>query len=228
MKKLFFIILICIIQKLFSSPVPYFYVPHDWEMVDPKHYSDLIKISFVKNQKTFIRPSINLAIQKTSLTLNEYVNIAKQNHMADSQTNFIILDKTQLKQGEAIICKIDKTSESLDLDMLQMIFIKDEYAYVLTGATKKNDMVSYYKMFMKSFLSFELVDDVFLLISNQREKKDLLLKIDDIKSSSNILKKREKQKKLKSFEKYLDKKFQNLGKYFQILVFQNVIKNKKG
>jgi hypothetical protein len=227
MKKVFFLILIIFFQNLFADKIAYFYCPSNWQIVNPKMYNDLIKISFVKKQKSFFRPSINLALEKTDLTLDEYTQAAKQNYMLDEKTTFTLLDEVTLKQGKANICKIDKNSSSIDFDLLQMIFIKDNIAYVMTAASKKNEMVEFYKTYMQSFLSFELIDDIYSLIEDKKKKEELVIYVNNFISQSKLLKEKQKQKKLQSFENYLDKKFENLGKYFTVLLLQTVYKNLK-
>ncbi|MFA6118659.1 MAG: hypothetical protein WCT85_00035 [Parachlamydiales bacterium] len=229
MKKII-LLLISFIFIQFSyaeEKTAFFICPGSWQIVNPKEYGKYIKISFVKNQKTLIRPSINLAIEHTKLSLDEYTEAAKNNHIADLNTKFEILDKINLKQGLACICRIDKNSNSIDFDMLQMIFIKDSLAFIMTGACKKNEMIENYKSFMNIFLSFQIVDDIFSLIEDKTKKDELIQNFNDLIKSSKQLSLREKQKNISSFEKYLDKKFPNLGKYFQILLLEMAYKNIK-
>lgn len=226
--KIFIIFLFILAQKIYGAnneTTPFFISPKNWEVVNPKHYPPYISISFVKKEISTCRPTLNLAVQKTSLTLDEYVKAAKNIHLKDRNTSYKILQKIRLIQGTGVICKINKTANAIDFEMLQMLFVKDDFAYVITGACKKNEMINYYPTFMKVFSSFQTVDNLFSLICDKKEKADLIQKFNTISISLKGSKETQRKKNLSLFEKYLDKKFTNLGKYFQILLIKQCLQN---
>ncbi len=228
MKKLFFIIcIIFLFQKIYALNVKtvFFIPPNKWELVNPKLYPPFIEVSFVKKEISTCRPTLNLAIQKTSLTLDEYTNEAKKIHIKERTATYRILDKIHLSQGPAYICQINKTTNSTDFEILQMIFVKDDYAYVLTAACRKEEMLKNYQTFMNVFTSFKIIDDLFSLVSDTQKKDELIIQFNKISHSLKTSNEKENKKNIASFEKYLDKKFANLGKYFQILLIKKIYQN---
>lgn len=228
MKKIFFIILIFLSNKFFAidnENFAFFIPPENWEVVNPQSYPPLIKISFIKKQISTCRPTLNLAIQKTTLKLEEYSSEAKKTHMKEPNVNCKILDKIQLSQGLGNILKINKTTNGVDFEILQMIFVKDGFAYVLTTACKEEEMLNNYKNFMDVFSSFKIIDNLFSLISDKNKKEELLNEYNHICNLLRASNEKEKKKNLTLFEKYLDKKFANLGKYFQVLLIKQAYKN---
>lgn len=226
MKKIILIfILFLLTQKIYAIndvKIPFFIPPEKWEIVNPKHYPPYVIISFIKKDLSTCRPTINLAVQKTSLTLDEYTNQAKKIHIKEPDTSFKILDRVDLSDAKAIICEIRKKIDSIDFNILQMICVKNDNAYVLTGACKKEEILNNYQMFTDVFNSFKIIDNLFSLVP-EKDKQEELINI--VKQTSDSLKhpnKKENKKKLSSFEKYLEKKFANLGKYFQVLLIQRV------
>jgi len=225
MKKiLFFLLLITFQQKALTKEITYFHCPINWAAANPKNYPKYIKISFVENKKSVCKPSLNLAIEPTSLNLDDYAAEATKIYINDPKTNYQMLEKIPLKQGKAFLCKINKNVNKVDFEMLQMIFIKNNIAYVLTGACKKNDMIENYRLFMKAFLTFETTDDIFSLINDEMKKEELKKLISNLDKNLKGSNKAQKQKNLISFEKFLDKKFENLGKYFQVLLLEYILK----
>jgi len=229
MKKLFFCILIFFLfQKVFalnSEKIAFFIPPDKWEIANPKLYPPYIEISFIKKSISTCRPTLNLAIQKTVLNLDEYTNEAKKTHTNEPQTICRILDKIKLPQGLVNICQINKTTNSVNFELLQMIFVKNNYAYVLTGACKKDEILKNYKIFMKVFRSFQLIDDLFSLVTHKQQKEELIQKFNKLSISLKTSNKKQIKKNIAYFEKFLDKKFTNLGKYFYILLIKKAYKN---
>lgn len=227
--KIFIIFLFVVIQKVYcanNETAPFFIAPQKWQVVNPKHYPPYVKISFVKKEISVCRPTLNLAMQKTSLTLDEYAREAQKIHVKGRDATYKILQKIPLSQGPAVICKIDKKTNDADFEMLQMLFVKEDFAYVITGGCKKSEMLNYYRTFMDVFLSFQPMDDLFSLVSDKEKKEQLTLKFNDLRASLKDLNEKQSKKKLALFEKYLDKKFANLGKYFQILLIKKVRETK--
>jgi hypothetical protein len=223
MKKLFFLSLIFFsLQKIHAidnEKIAFFVSPKNWEIINPKTYPPFIEISLVKKEISTCRPTLNLATQKTNLSLEEYTNEAKKNHITEPNTVYKILEKINLPDGAANICLINKNTNSIDFEILQMIFVKNYHAYVLTGACRKEEMLENYKIFMNVFTSFRLIDDIFSLITDPKIKDELIYEVNKMTASCN----KENKKNIASFEKYIDKKFAKLGKYFQILLIKKYL-----
>ena len=210
-----------------NEKIPFFIPPSKWVISNPKTYSKHIQVAFTKKEKSPLRPSLNLAMQKTDLSLDEYIEQAKKIHEKDPNTKYTIIGTIDIKDGKANLSEIDKKIHSQNYKMLQMIFIKDKTAYVMTAASKKNDFLENSQNFIKTFKSFELIDDLFSLITDSEKTKDLRQKYRDTTHGKTNSSEKQIKKNLLTFEKYLDKNFRNLGQYFIILLTQKAYKKIK-
>ena len=227
MKKIFSFIVLCFVSSLLADTEPFFICPKNYEIANPKTYNKYIKIAFSKNEKSICRPTLNLSIQKTVLTLDEYTKEAQNIHQKTGNTTYTILGKIDLDQGKASLSQIDQNIHSTNFQMLQMIFIKDKKAYIITASSKKDQMLHNYQTFLDTFSSFKIVDDLFLLVSDKSKQNYLKQKYSSFITSSKKLSDKQIKKNLISFEKYLENNFQNLGKYFQVLLLQKALKEIK-
>ena len=228
MKKIFFLILILFSIKIFAEEKTAFFIPpKNWVILNPKIYTKYIKVIFAKNEKTICRPTIILSMQETDLSLDDYTNKAKKEHEIDPNITYKILGPLDLLNGKAILSEVCKTVNTIDYKILQLILIKDCIAYVLTAASKKEDIVDNYKIFTDSFKTFELLDDLFSKVSIKTKKNLLESKYKSLIASSKKLDEKQNTKNLVSFEKYLDKNYQNEGKYFTMLVVEKAFKEIK-
>lgn len=228
MKKILSFFLIFIFQSLIAYKAePFFICPKNWRAANPKTYTKYIKIAFTKNEKSICRPTLNLSMQKTNLTLDEYTKEAQKIHQKGPGTTYTILGKIDLPQGKAKLCQIDQNIHSTNFQMLQMIFIKNSKAYIMTASSKKGDMAKNFQTFLDTFSSFKIVDDLFSLVSDKNKQDLLTKKYNSLVASSKNLTDKQTKKNLSSFEKYLDNNFQNLGKYFQVLLLKKAYKEIK-
>jgi len=228
MKKIFFLFLILFSIKAFAKEKTAFFIPpKDWIVVNPSTYTKYIKVMFAKNEKAICRPTIILSTQETDLSLDDYTNTAKKEHEIDPNITYKILGQLDLLTGKASLSEVSKTVNGIDYKILQLISIKDKTAYVLTAASKKEEVVDNYKIFTDSFKTFELLDDLFSKVSIKSKKNLLAKKYKEFILNSKNLTDKQNKKNLVSFEKYLDKNYQNEGKYFTMLVIEKALKEIK-
>ncbi|NGX35928.1 MAG: hypothetical protein K1000chlam1_00764 [Candidatus Anoxychlamydiales bacterium] len=227
MKKIFSLFFIFVFQLLIAETHPFFIAPKNWQVTNPKTYTKYIQIAFTKNETAICRPSLNLSIQETDLTLDEYTKEAQKIHQKDPNTTYTILGNIDLSQGKAKLSQIDQKIYSTNYQLLQMIFIKDNVAYIMTASSKKDDMLKNHQTFLDTFSSFKITHDLFSLVSDKSKQEMLKQKYNSFLTSSKNLSDKQLKKKLSSFEKYLDNNFQNLGKYFQVLLFKKAYKEIK-
>jgi len=228
MKRLLLLLIIFLSIKLSGEEKkPFFIPPKDWALLDPSSYSQYIKAIFVKKDKSIFRPNINLSIQETDLSLDEYTNEAKRAHEKDPSITYTILGKIDFKEDKASLSEVSVTLNSIDFKILQFILVKNKNAYIITGACKKGEITEYYPIIINSFKSFELIEDLFSKVSSESKKNALVKKYSSLIA---ILKKsndKQIKKNLVSFEKYLDKNYQNEGKYFSMLLLEKALKEIK-
>jgi hypothetical protein len=205
----------------------YFVPPPQWEIADPSTLSPKVKIAFLKTSNKGFCPSINLAIEETDVSLSEYLKAVKTIHEQDRKNQWRALGKVRTAAGMAQLTEIDSTTEWGPVRILQLILIKDKYAYVVTAAALKEEMSNYYKEVQAAFRSLTISHDLLQNIP-QQERRDML------KDQQTVLfaaASSEKsffedpvflEKNLIPFQKMVIDNFTDMGAFWQILVLRNV------
>ncbi|MBS0604435.1 MAG: hypothetical protein JSS60_05275 [Verrucomicrobia bacterium] len=156
-----------------ASSQCFFTPPQGWEIADPKSLSPRVKIAFLKNTGKGFCPSINLAVEPTQVSLNEYLKAVRAIHEQDRSNHWRALGKVRTSAGLAQLTEIDSTTEWGPIRMLQLIFIKEGRAYVLTAAALKEEFSNFYKEIQTSFRSLTLTTDLVSTIP-QLERRETL------------------------------------------------------
>jgi hypothetical protein len=151
----------------------YFTPPQGWEIADPKSLSPRVKIAFLKKVGSGFCPSMNLAIEETSVSLQEYLKAVKSIHEQDRSNRWRQLGKVHTQAGLAQLTEIDSKTEWGAVRILQLILLKEERAYVLTASALKEDFSDYYREIQSAFRSLTLSSDLFGNIP-QTEKREML------------------------------------------------------
>ena len=225
MKK-FFTVFLFIFSICFSNEkVPYFNISNKWQIADPSSYGKLIKIGYIKKGFSKFNPSINLASEKTNLSLDEYTQLAKKEHETDIDTIYEVIEKIPINGGYATISFIDKKIRNIELKLAQMIYLDNKDVYVITAASEKGKFYGNYPEFLKIFRSFRLVNEIFDVIDDDNEKIILSKEVKHVISDSKYISKKHLERNLTSFEKKLDKKYLNHGNYFKYLLLEKIAKD---
>ncbi len=144
-----------------SSSQCYFVPPENWEIADPKTLSPKVQIAFLTKSVKGFCPSINLAIEETDASLNDYLKAVKAIHEQDRNNQWRSLGKVRTAAGLGQLTEVDTKTEWGAVRILQLILIKDKHAYVLTAAALKEEMSNYYKEIQSAFRSFTISNDLF-------------------------------------------------------------------
>jgi hypothetical protein len=151
----------------------YFVPPQGWEIADPKSLSPRVKAAFLKKTSTGFCPSMNLAVEETSVSLQEYLKAVKAIHEQDRANRWRQLGKVRTQAGLAQLTEIDSKTEWGAVRILQLILVKEERAYVLTASALKEEFSDYYQEIQSAFRSLVLSSDLFGNIP-QTEKREML------------------------------------------------------
>ncbi len=223
MKTIIFFLLFFSFSHLFSlEKYCIFTPPSNWTSVLPEKHSEYVKIGFLKKSKKTFKPSINLAVEKTETTLEEYIKAVKEIHQ--SQSNSIIKDLgfIKTKSEKAYLLEIRTKTSFEDIIMLQLITATDGHVFVLTGASSKDEYLTVYQEFLEAFNSLNISNNIFSLIENEKIQRTLQEKYDlCLKSSINGSKKIEKEE-IKKLHKFIEKNLPGINPYFQIELFQKL------
>jgi hypothetical protein len=158
-----------------NEPFCYFMAPKKWDITDPRHLASHVKIGFIGKGKKGFNPSLNLASEKVSLTLTEYVKKVKSIHEADRNNRWRDLGKFTTAAGEARLTSIESTTEWGPTRLLQLLLVKDGQAYILTGCAAKEEFSDYYGEFQNAFRSLQILSHP--LDSLTPQKKEQLEKL---------------------------------------------------
>ncbi|MBS0649739.1 MAG: hypothetical protein JSR93_01130 [Verrucomicrobia bacterium] len=147
--------------------------PAGWEIADPKFLAKSVQIAFLKKSGAGFCPSVNLAIEKSNLSLPEYLNVIRQIHESDKRNRWRQLGKVHTQSGIGQLTEIDTDTEFGPVRMLQLILIKQGCTYVVTAAALKDEIAQYYKDFQATFRSLQITSDLISTVP-QMERRDSL------------------------------------------------------
>lgn len=129
--------------------------PTGWKMADPKALSKYIKIMVVGDTSATFPPSINLAYDPFKGNLKDYLKMVKSYNETQG-AEWKDLGTIRTKAGDASLSQVDaKTKWGVERQM-QVIFLKDNTAWILTCAALKEDFSKYYKDFFEAMKSLRI------------------------------------------------------------------------
>ncbi|MBM3191110.1 MAG: hypothetical protein FJZ63_00455 [Chlamydiae bacterium] len=157
MKKAFFLLACLGFLALAADEGFYYFIPpKSWKVVHPEKLPSTIKIAFVANSKKAFKPSLNLGIEKVSVTLPEYIAAVKKQLSSDRKNRWHEVGFLPTKAGKAHISQIDVKAECGDIRSMQAILIQNGTAYVMTAVALREDFLTYHNDFIHAFESFTL------------------------------------------------------------------------
>lgn len=144
-------------EELLKQPgACHFDVPKGWEMVDPKVLLPEVKV-MVKGKAlkaNHLPPSINLALEETSLSLEEYLDAIKVMNTPDRNRKWSRMGSIHTKAGDMALTQLDLTSKWGDVRMIQALMIKNCVAYVITATSQLSEFSQFSKEFFSAIRSF--------------------------------------------------------------------------
>jgi hypothetical protein len=156
----FFLLSILFLSKNFSEDekICYFIPPKDFKPIDTSKLpsSKTKTIGYVGKAKNLVRPSINLTYEKIEFPFEEYLKIVQEQRDQDLNSTYKDFGKIKTSLGEAYLCEINNKTQVGDMRLLQAIWFKENYVFVMTSACLKEDVMIYYKDFLKSFSSLTI------------------------------------------------------------------------
>ncbi|NGX55815.1 MAG: hypothetical protein K1060chlam5_00042 [Candidatus Anoxychlamydiales bacterium] len=218
----FFLLFLFFITSFFANEkYAYFIEPKDYQIVNPNAYTKHVKIGFIKKSLSSFSNSINLATQETSLNIDEYSKEVERTINQDENSKWSKIGFFKTKNYSVYLAKIEKLTKFGNVQMLQMYYIENNFAYVITAASLKENFLKNLKIFKEVIESFEISDDIFsFLHSSQSEdiKKEYFdcIKINKDKNKKFIY------KNLKEFEKIISKKKFRLSNHFKFMLLKDL------
>ncbi|MBI5274374.1 MAG: hypothetical protein HY860_04905 [Chlamydiales bacterium] len=150
---------VCFSYVVFSHLLgqePSIVVPDAFMEVVRKGSNSSIVKNYLYKDKTGFSPSINIAVEKTTLSAFQYMKEVKGNY--NNKAGYSMTEFPMLKtgSGKAYLLQIDKKQTFGDIRILQMILLQQETAYIITACALKKEFPQIEKDFLKTFSSFTL------------------------------------------------------------------------
>jgi hypothetical protein len=165
------LLLCCLTGTLHGEEYAYFNPPQEWKVIE--HVDSLVKITFVGKPKKNCNPLINLATEKVSISLKEYVSIVQKNCEADPNREWRDLGHFSTLAGQGRLIEIIRKTTGGDLSQLQLILVKNGSAYVITTSCAKEEFLGLSHLFYTTLKSFTVTSDLIQVIKKKEEKEKL-------------------------------------------------------
>lgn len=201
-----------LIYRIFAS-ICYFQPPETWECAISENTSEHVQIGFLGKGKTELRPSINLATEKTDLSLKEYVAAVKELHEKEMHISWRDLGEFTFRAGKGRLGEITSPSPFGDIKMLQGIFLKGGSAYILTGAAAKEEFPEFRSTILAALRSLNLSADLISAIANPASQEKLRQLFEQFGSL-------EEEEEWKNLQKTIAKEFAQMGQYWHYLILK--------
>lgn len=133
--------------------------PDGWSVIeDAGQLPAKVKVIFVGKggANGAFAPSINVAVEESDLTIEEYREQAKKYHEMQAGTKCTHLGKIKTTAGFAEVVQIDRSTQWGEIRFLQAMLIHEHTAYVVTATCLKKQFSSLAAPFAKAIHSFTL------------------------------------------------------------------------
>jgi hypothetical protein len=162
-------------QALEEPGACFFIPPKNWGLIGQELLLDDVKIMVIGKPLSFnhLPPSINLAIENTYLTQDEYIAVVEENNKKEHDTLWSNIGKIQSKAGLMTLTQLDIKTSWGEARLFQAILVKKGKAYVLTTTAQLNEFAHFSEEFQKSIESFQINKDIYQLVSDKNKRKDL-------------------------------------------------------
>lgn len=225
--RFLFAIIIPISSPLYCDNICFFCPPDGWMAADPSVLSPLVKIGFIgpPSQLGFC-PSLNLAEERINCSLKTYLDAVKKIHKSNRHKEWSYLGTFTTLAGEGALTQIDQNSQSGPMRLLQLILIKENTAYILTGACLKKEFLQQLPVFRDVFRSLNITTDLMSIVKDEKkreEAKQLYSSAEkDVRDQKNFS---TEMPAWQAFQNYMLEEFADLGTYWQALAIADAYRH---
>ncbi|PWU15196.1 MAG: hypothetical protein C5B45_03125 [Chlamydiae bacterium] len=211
----------------------FFTPPPNWDFADPKILAPRVKVAFIGKTKQALAPSVILAIEEIKVDLPEYLKAVQAIYEKTRKTSWRSMGLIKTQAGPAHLLQIDTETKYGPLRKLQLIFIKENKAYILTTTALKKEFSSHLEAFRKTLSSFTCTCDLYASLPKELKADLECLEASLLKKWNALLVKKTSFEELfnqTEFQKIywlpLQKKVledcQKLGAYWQMIVLRSI------
>lgn len=144
-----------------DQPSCFFTPPPNWDFADPKILAPRVKVAFIGKTKQALAPSVILAVEEIKVDLAEYLKAVQAIYEKTRKTSWCSMGLMKTQAGPAHLLQIDTETKYGHLRKLQLIFIKENKAYILTTTALKKEFSSHLEAFQKTLQSFTCTCDLY-------------------------------------------------------------------
>lgn len=131
--------------------------PKGWDCVsDTAQLPKKVQCIYIGTAQSALRPTLNVAVEPTNETLNNYYAAAKSYHISEPDTHCNDLGVIITKCGQAKMMQIDRVSTWGNVRFIQASIIIDQVAYVITGTCLREDFSACCATFFDTIQSFNV------------------------------------------------------------------------
>lgn len=129
--------------------------PPGWRFADVSNQLNKVRTMVVGTGKREVQPSMNLMVDSYPGTKKEFLKFAKAlcetkgEHWKD-------LGTIQTEAGNASLLQVQSKTEWGDLQMLQVVLLKEGKVYILTAAALKEEFPQFYSDFFRSLRTLRI------------------------------------------------------------------------
>lgn len=192
----------------------YFIPPSGWEAVQPKQLSEYVQVGFLGKGSNEFRPSINIAFEEVNVSLKEYIKAVKAIHASQPDAKWRDLGKFSMLAGEGRLTEITSPTPWGEIKTLQAILVKQNQAYILTGACLKQDFPRFQSDLLRCFHSLNLAPDLFSAIPDPENRHALKQLFDSLGTRA------EKEEEWQLLQKAVAEKAPQMGGYWHFLLLK--------
>ena len=147
-------------KEFYSSMVEkneeaYFRLPGDWELTPRVRLNSHVVIHATGSGEREVRPTLNLATEKTTKTLKEYIAVVREINEAEGR-EFKNLGTIETESGPASLSQVDLQTKWGTSRMLHAILVEGDTAYILTASALKEEFPDNYETFFDSLKSLHV------------------------------------------------------------------------
>ena len=198
-----------------AQEICFFAPPKDWQCVRPKEVSNHIQVGFLGQSEKGFRPSVNLATEEIDVSLKEYLKAVRELH-GEMNMSWRDLGEFSCLAGKGHLTEIGSRSPFGDIKILQMIFVKDKIAYILTGAVLSEEFAVERGVIVSSMHSLNYASDLFSPIASEEKRN----KLKQMYSSFDPLTATDKKQKEWKILQVEIEQLSSLGSHWQFLALQ--------
>jgi hypothetical protein len=158
-----------------ESLIPIFTPPKGWDLVE--NPSTKVKKGFVFKNRRSCSPTLNFTSETLISSTQEYLRSLEKLYTSHSDHRFRKLGTLKTRAGSSQLISLDMATAAGKIRVLQSILFKNNKAYILTGAIPLEEFSSYQEEVLKTFSSFDLVENLEDYIQDDQKKELFCTKI---------------------------------------------------